>query len=231
MRKLLSSSVWWRHRTRTIHGNSNPFRTSIKIAKRLFCSTNTFDQSTNTTNLPEFHIRRATLNDVQQIINCNQRNLPENYENEFIAKHILNWPMLSYVVEFDDRNIGGYALGKIEDPKRNEIISILPQLWGQQCSSEFELVGHILSIAVEEPFRRSGIGAVLLRKIHQHMCKVPNLKSVNLLCRVSNSAAVQHYSKVHGYACKHKLHNFYPDGEDGWFMEMKIDNENIKSVI
>ena len=190
-------------------------------------SSNTHRIDTNDIKHPtlnEYLIRRATLRDVQKINNCNRRNLPENYENAFIANQILTWPSLSYVVEVDEDNIAGYALGKIEvDDSRSlhqqfhESVTGGP---GETDNIKERIVsGHITSIAVEECFRRSGIGAALMLKMHKEMCQVSNLKSINLLCRVSNVAAIHHYSKVHGYICKRKLSRYYADGEDAWFME------------
>jgi len=162
----------------------------------------------------ELHIRKATLDDVQQINNCNRRNLPENYENEFIANHILTWPHLSYVVEFDN-NIAGYALGKVDK------VDIRDNRFQHHMLGETKavFVGHITSIAVEESFRRNGVALELMRTIHNQMCLIPNLQSINLLCRESNNAAIQHYTKRHGFRCKYKLKGFYSDGEDCWFME------------
>ena len=160
-------------------------------------------------------LRRATVNDAQQIRNCNCRNLPENYELDFIKKQILAWPYYSHVVEVD-KNIAGYVLGKVDRVHVRRNNSLREYLYAQPVIGH---VGHITSIAIEEPFRRSGIAAALVRITHERMCELPNLRSINLLCRVSNEAAIQHYTKLHGYLCKHRLPAYYSDGEDGWFME------------
>lgn len=166
---------------------------------------------------PELHIRQATLDDVQKINNCNRRNLPENYSNSFIASQITNWPLLSHVVEFEN-NIAGYALGKIDEVKIQHNDSLEQRLFGD---TQIVYAGHITSIAIEEPFRRSGLGSELMKTVHKQMCLIPNLVSINLLVRISNTAAIQHYSKLHGYTCKYKLNAYYADGEDCWFMEWK----------
>lgn len=166
---------------------------------------------------PGLHIRKATLHDVQQINNCNRRNLPENYSNEFISNHISTWPLFSHVVECEN-NIAGYALGKVDklESRENNFLQL-----GLFEGTKIVYIGHITSIAIEEPFRRSGVAAALMKTIHKQMSLIPNLQSINLLVRVSNAAAIQHYSKRHGYTCKHRLKQYYADGEDGWFMEWK----------
>lgn len=171
---------------------------------------------------PELLIRKATLHDVQQINNCNRRNLPENYTNEFISNHISTWPLLSHVVEFE-KNVAGYALGKVDKVEIRENKLFRPGLFRDNI--QIVCVGHITSIAIEESFRRTGLASALMKTIHKQMCLIPNLQSINLLVRVTNIAAIQHYTNLHGYKCKHKLNAYYADGEDGWLMEWKRDKE------
>ena len=118
-------------------------------------------------------------------------------------------------MEFDN-NIAGYALGKIETLERRDENARQEGIAGV---TQNECTGHITSIAVEKTFRRSGIATDLMRIMHKEMCSVPSLQSINLLCRVSNIAAIQHYKIQHGYTCKFILKAYYADGEDGWFME------------
>lgn len=169
----------------------------------------------------EYQIRQATICDVQQISNCNRRNLPENYDNAYIANQILSWPLLSYVVEVEE-NIAGYVLGRIDvSSGSNGFHHLFRDTSGYYTSPKDAVSGHIISIAVEESFRRHGMAAELMTTIHKEMCTIPHLQSINLLCRVSNVGAIQHYTKVHGYECKRRLETYYADGEDGWFMEWR----------
>ncbi len=196
----------------------------------IWCSTSTASRTAQApSSIPEYHIRRALLSDIQKISNCNRRNLPENYGNAYIANHILTWPNLSYVVEAEG-NIAGYVMGKIEVSGGGTLLQRICGLHPSNIGSvggtpldEPVVSGHITSIAVEKSFRRSGIATELMNLIHNEMCSYPSLQSINLLCRVSNVAAIKHYSQVHGYICKRKLATYYSDGEDGWFMERRRD--------
>lgn len=165
-----------------------------------------------TKNNQAYHIRHATLEDIQNIKGCNHRNLPERYESNLLATHVLRWPLFSLVVEYD-KNIIGYALGKIN----RDASIVIPHELIFHTSERYS--GHIYSIAIEEPFRRSGIATALMNSVHKELLQVPNLQSINLICRASNTAAIRHYTNRHGYVCKHKLHQYYSDGEDGLFME------------
>lgn len=131
------------------------------------------------------------------------------------------------MVEADD-NVAGYVMGKIEVSGGGgnflqRICGFRPASVGEAPVEEPVVTGHITSIAVEKHFRRSGVATELMNTIHNEMCSYPALQSINLLCRVSNVAAIQHYSKVHGYICTRKLTTYYSDGEDGWFMERRRD--------
>ncbi len=59
-------------------------------------------------------IRRAQIEDLQKIQNCNLWCLPENYTFKYYFYHYLSWPQIIYVAENNDK-IVGYVLAKIED--------------------------------------------------------------------------------------------------------------------
>ena len=150
----------------------------------------------------------ATADDVTAIQSCNRRNLPENYTVEYIRQQLKQWPLLSIVAKNDDGDVIGYALGLIETTALN-----FPR-------TGVEKTGHVLSVAVEEPFRREGLGFRLMKSLHaQFVLQCPPLRSVNLFCRVSNTAAITHYKDKHGYECTKLLTEYYEDGENAWFME------------
>ncbi len=45
------------------------------------------------------NIRRATVDDLYEMQNCNLFCLPENYQMKYYMYHILSWPQLLYVAE------------------------------------------------------------------------------------------------------------------------------------
>ena len=52
------------------------------------------------------------MEDMMSIQTCNLWCLPENYSFKYYYYHILSWPHLSFVAEFDGK-IVGYALTKL----------------------------------------------------------------------------------------------------------------------
>lgn len=59
------------------------------------------------------NIRRATMQDLLQMQQCNLMCLPENYQMKYYFYHILSWPQLLYVAEDYDGKIVGYVLAKM----------------------------------------------------------------------------------------------------------------------
>lgn len=152
-------------------------------------------------------IRNATLLDVPAIQSCNRRNLPEHYEAYYLNEQLRAWPSLSYVAVSEQGDMIGYALGRVNF-----------------CSvSESGSIGHVMSIAVEEPFRRDGVGGKLMIALHDQFDKMSaTISTISLFCRVSNEIAIRHYKEKHGYKCAKELVSYYLDGENAWIMERKI---------
>jgi N-alpha-acetyltransferase 10/11 len=57
-------------------------------------------------------IRRASVEDLIQMQNCNLWCLPENYTFKYYFYHYFTWPYLLYVAE-DSGKIVGYVLAKM----------------------------------------------------------------------------------------------------------------------
>ncbi|MBI5354617.1 MAG: GNAT family N-acetyltransferase [Chloroflexi bacterium] len=79
--------------------------------------------------------------------------------------------------------------------------------------------GWIATIAVDQRFRRRGIGRALL-----HACeeKLGVIKS-RLTVRISNQGAISMYEKD-GYKMTDIWNAYYNDGEDGMVMEKVLEN-------
>jgi peptide alpha-N-acetyltransferase len=115
------------------------------------------------------NIRRATVQDLLEVQNCNLFCLPENYQLKYYLYHVLSWPQvrararalsprrprahvcvrarrrqLLYVAE-DAGRIVGYVLAKMEEESR-------------------DVHGHITSLAVLRPYRRLGLASKVCAK-------------------------------------------------------------------
>jgi ribosomal protein S18 acetylase RimI-like enzyme len=58
-------------------------------------------------------IRRAKVDDLWGMQQCNVSCLPENYQMKYFMYHILSWPELLYVGEDYNGKIVGYVLAKM----------------------------------------------------------------------------------------------------------------------
>jgi len=160
-------------------------------------------------------------------------------------KHLSNF--LSHSSEFPgdeeetSKHIVAYVLGKVEergvdqeeafreaydDGDFDENAGYRSGLGGSRSSSAFsyqrELLGHVTSLAVLEPFRRRGLAVELMKQLHLHMQHCyPNVDSVGLHVRESNKAAVQLY-KNFGYTAADIIPAYYQDGEDAYFMKKEF---------
>lgn len=167
------------------------------------------EQSEEKKNVQEFKIRLATMNDVEDIIKINKLSLPENYPYYFFVEHLREYNEAFYVAEIDGKVVG-YVMPRIE--------------WGQ---SEFSLFpkfvrkGHIVSIAVLEPYRRKGIGEALMRATLKKMKEVYKAEEAYLEVRVSNYPAINLYKKL-GFKEVKVLKHYYADGEDAYLMAVVL---------
>lgn len=159
-----------------------------------------------------YSIRLARRADISEIDRCNRRNLPENYNELFYDDHLKRWPDLSLIAESEDNEMMGYALGRVELAPRNKAVIF-------DAFEKPEYVGHVTSLAVNDQYRGLGVARNLMEQLHASFSLYYKVDNVSLFCRVSNSAAVQLYSKVFNYEFNNLVRNYYQD-EDAWYMKL-----------
>ena len=192
---------------------------------------------------PQITLRLARRTDVPSIQRCNLATLPENYNQQFYANHLRQWPELALVAECTipttstksmqynpfpgppETNIVAYVLGKVEERHVNilddeEAFRDNPY---QSTSTQYitERLGHVTSLAVSEDFRRLGLARDLMLQLHHHLTAVYSVDSVGLHVRQSNRAAAGLYEGF-GYEPSEALSNYYQDGEDAYFMKKRL---------
>lgn len=79
---------------------------------------------------------------------------------------------------------------------------------------------RILMLAVYGPWRRRGIGSVLMDAFLKE-CGMRGIRAVELEVRKSNEAAIRFYMKF-GFQTTNLLLKFYTDGEDGFRMRRHL---------
>ena len=161
----------------------------------------------NLKNHHQIQIRRCQLNDLEQVIEINERELPEDYPYFFYKSILDNFPE-SFLVAIDkDNKIIAYIMWRVEK---------LPSI----DSLRYVNKGHLVSIAVSEDFRRKGIAEGLLStsmanikkyKVHEYVLEV----------RVSNYSAIKLYEKF-DFKVESVKKNYYRDGESAYYMVKKV---------
>ena len=149
-------------------------------------------------------IRRAVLADIDEVMELNLRNLPENYYREFFVYHLENWPDAFIVAEAPDGRLVGYIMSRVETG-----IGYLTKFITNK--------GHVISIAVDPPYRRRGIAQALLTTSMKAMKEKYGGKEVFLEVRVSNTPAIKLYEKL-GFKKIKRIIAYYSDGEDAYIM-------------
>jgi ribosomal-protein-alanine N-acetyltransferase len=80
---------------------------------------------------------------------------------------------------------------------------------------------HILNLAVDLPFRRLGLGKMLVRTAAREAIR-GNIRKLTLDVRKGNQIAVALYQEL-GFAITHIRKAFYSDGEDAYQMALALN--------
>ncbi|GER45358.1 N-acetyltransferase [Striga asiatica] len=166
-------------------------------------------------------IRKATVDDLLAMQECNLFCLPENYQMKYYLYHILSWPQLLYVAEDYNGKIVGYVLAKMEEEST-------------------ECHGHITSLAVLRTHRKLGLATKLMTAAQNAMeqnageesslgisftllTQVYRAEYVSLHVRKSNKAAFNLYTGTLGYKIHDVEAKYYADGEDAYDMRKQLN--------
>ena len=84
----------------------------------------------------------------------------------------------------------------------------------------YEDEGHIISLAVDEKYRKKGFGKELVNYA-VNIFENCNVREIKLEVRISNKGARKFYIKM-GFEEKKVLENYYEDGEDAVIMKKEV---------
>ncbi|KAK6120809.1 hypothetical protein DH2020_045454 [Rehmannia glutinosa] len=147
-------------------------------------------------------IRKATVDDLLAMQECNLFCLPENYQMKYYFYHILSWPQLLYVAEDYNGKIVGYVLAKMEEETT-------------------ECHGHITSLAVLRTHRKLGIATKLMTAAQNAMEQVYEAEYVSLHVR-KVIGPFNLYTETLGYKIHDVEAKYYADGEDAYDMRKQL---------
>lgn len=153
-------------------------------------------------------IRQCTLEDLEGVIEVNERELPEDYPY-FFYKSILDNFSESFLVacpKNDIEKIVGYIMWRVETVPAKNSLKLIHK-------------GHLVSIAVLEDHRRQGIARALLQESMPKIGK-RRIKEYVLEVRISNYGAINLY-KQFGYQTETIKKKYYRDGENAYYMIKK----------
>jgi len=176
-------------------------------------------------------IRRATEADIDQVIEVNLRSLPENYWYGFYQYILSEWGDLFLVAEIGGK-IVGYMMNRVEETHDRVLMGLENELEPahkrsgpldvfKRVFSGSARVGHVISIAVLQEYRRRGIGSALMSEALKIFEEKYDVDSVYLEVRVSNQPAINMYERF-GFVKARIIRGYYRDGEDAYVMVKRL---------
>ena len=163
---------------------------------------------TNNDNRSQHIIRRCTIEDLEGVIDVNERELPEDYPYFFYKSILDNFPESFLVATNSHGRIVGYVMWRVERIPAKDSLRLLSK-------------GHLVSIAVSTASRRKGIASDLLNNSMPAIEK-SNITEFVLEVRVSNYGAIDLY-KTFGFEIESIKKKYYRDGENAYFMVKKVE--------
>lgn len=157
----------------------------------------------------EFFIRRCSIEDLDGVIEVNEKELPEDYPYFFYKSILDNFPETFLIALDKNNNIIAYIMWRVE--KTPSIDSL-----------RYVNNGHLVSIAVSEKCRRRNVATKLLIESMSAIKKYKILQYV-LEVRVSNYSAIKLYEKLN-YKIESIKKKYYRDGENAYFMVSNVKN-------
>jgi ribosomal-protein-alanine N-acetyltransferase len=151
-------------------------------------------------------IRRCTQQDLEAVIEVNEKELPEDYPYFFYKSILDNYPESFLVACNDNGKIIGYIMWRVERTPAINSLKLINK-------------GHLVSIAVLKNYRRLGVAAALLTNSMKNIKKY-KISEFVLEVRVSNYSAINLYKKFN-FATHSIKEKYYRDGENAYFMILK----------
>jgi ribosomal-protein-alanine N-acetyltransferase len=151
--------------------------------------------------MAEFRIRKAAESDLLEIIRLWKRNIKTINTASDIAELFYAFENYFFVAVSTLASIEGKLIGFVGGAIR-------------------EGHGHISGIAVDQEYRRSGVGKGLIKAV-EHEFFTAALERVTLEVRKSNRDARRFYEKQ-GYKPLYAVKGYYADGEDAVVYEKRI---------
>jgi ribosomal-protein-alanine N-acetyltransferase len=146
-------------------------------------------------------ITRFTARHLRRILEIEARVFPEDaYPREMFLELYQDCGSLFFLAHAGG-NVAGYAV---------------------TCASKRK--AELVSIAVDLPWRGSGIGSVLLQHTIQELTKA-GIRRLDLTVRVGNRGAIAFYRR-HGFETEGRIRRYYENGGDAFHMFLRLPPED-----
>ena len=162
--------------------------------------------SDNFSDLKPIIIRRCALEDLEAVIEVNEKELPEDYPYFFYKSILDNYPESFLVACNNSEEIIGYVMWRVERTPSINSLKLVNK-------------DHLVSIAVLKNCKRLGVATALMANSMKNI-KKNKIDEFVLEVRVSNYTAINLYRKFNfvTHSIKEK---YYRDGESAYFMTLK----------
>jgi ribosomal-protein-alanine N-acetyltransferase len=154
-------------------------------------------------------IRRCGLEDLESVIQVNEKELPEDYPFFFYKSILDNYPESFLVACNRKGKVIGYVMWRVEK---------IPSI----DNLKLENKGHLVSIAVSKKYRKRGVASSLLTQSMEEIKKY-NIDEFVLEVRVTNYTAIGLYKKFK-FSTQSIKSKYYRDGENAYYMTLKVKN-------
>ncbi|KAL5108775.1 N-alpha-acetyltransferase 50 [Taenia crassiceps] len=148
-----------------------------------------------------------TVHNVNQLKVINRTVFPVHYTDKFYTD-LLKQPQLCRLAYFNDIVVGAvcYRFEKIDGTDNLK-----------RC--------YIVTLGCLAPYRRYGVGSLLLRHVLRTCMKNKQVQSIYLHVHIENDAAVKLYEKF-GFQITSKIENYYHrlSPQDAYILEKQLDH-------
>ncbi|MBI4178294.1 ribosomal protein S18-alanine N-acetyltransferase [bacterium] len=140
---------------------------------------------------------RMTVEDLPEVLRIEQESFPSPWSQAMFERDILHNPLahINTAREYD-RIVGYYSLWKIVDE------------------------GHLVTLAVDPPLRRRGLGELICREVIRQAGEL-GVRKITLEVRETNRDAIRLYSRF-GFIKAGVRLKYYEDTTDAWIMDLEV---------
>ena len=152
-------------------------------------------------------IRKCTVEDLEGVIEVNEKELPEDYPYFFYKSILDSYPESFLVACNNDGKVIAYIMWRVER---------IPSINSLKLVNK----GHLVSIAVSKEYQRRKIASTLLSNSMDKIKKY-KIDEFVLEVRVTNNTAIKLY-KNFNFSTRSIKERYYRDGENAYYMTCKV---------